>query len=268
MKGRCGKYKRLLWAIFPLFISGAIFFKTLHGITIDKIPPFNKDLGKSEQNFDENHVFIIARAHKNQPKRQIQAFVYSLLAQTHKNFTLWIVNGENPSEEVFGKDISGFKDNRVSSVAFRYKRSINFSHSFGYYTTDLALKKIVSITHSEDRNNFLLVTNGDNLYHSQFLENSLKLLDERTCFVASDWVSRYAISTSLPNQAEEVLFKLGRIGLGCALSSLFHIRQTYKSGTYFKKNEYTADWLFFEQIIKTFGSDCVKKTERVLFIHQ
>lgn len=258
--------KKILLTFSAFILGFIIFLINYDGISRYEFQQLNRAVRKD---FGQKHVYIIARAHKGLPRRQVQAFVHSLLAQTHKHFTLWIVNGDDPSKRVFSDEMSGFEDNRVSSVSFRFKMSKNFSHSFGYHTTDLALEKIISIIQSEDRNQFLLVTNSDNLYHSQFLETSLNMVDEGACFVASNWISRFPLSRkNIANQAEKVYFENGGIDLGCVLSSLYHVRRTFNSGPYFIKNEMAADWLFFERIMKTFGMDCVKKTEQVLFIHQ
>lgn len=261
--------RRLLSAYSCLVLFSLIFLVNYDVISSNVVSNLNQFVDNTEISSHQKHVFIIARAHRKQPRNQIKAFVHSLLAQTHKHFTLWVVNGNNPSERIFSKQVSDFEDRRVSSLSFNFSRPKNFFHSFGYHTTDLALRKVIETTKSGDRNQFLLVTNSDNLYHSLFLETSLKMVDEETCFIASNWISRFALSKNdTPNQAETVAFGNGGIDLGCVISSLFHVRQVYNEGPYFKKNEMAADWLFFEKLMKTFGTHCVKKTDQVLFIHQ
>lgn len=217
----------------------------------------------------KKHVYIIARAHERQPKREIQAFIHSLLAQTHENFTIWIVNGEDFSKKVFTNEIHGFHDKRVSSLSFNGTKSKQYFHSYGYHTTDLALRKIIGETDYDDRHQFLLVTNADNLYHQAFLQNSLKRMRKSSCIVASDWISRYVRGDDIePNQVGKVHYHRGGLDLGCAISSLFHIHRSFNRRNFFMKNNKEADWYFFKKILHKFGKDCAIKTNQVLFMHQ
>lgn len=254
---------------FGLFLCSLLLMVNYEWIFANGISDHKSVADKSRRNFNQNQVFIIARAHKKQSKGQTNAFIRSILAQTHKNLTLWIINGDDPSKKVFSKLVAGFKDDRVSSLRFSFTRPKDFFHSFGYHTTDLALRKLIKKSNPQEKNRFLLVTNSDNLYHSLFLETSLKMMDQDTCLVASNWISRFAIGEkNLPNQAQTVEFENGGIDLGCVVSSLLHIRKVYNDGPYFLKNEMAADWFFFEKIMNSFGTQCVKRTDQVLFIHQ
>lgn len=219
----------------------------------------------------DKHVYIIARSYGGMPKRELLAFSYSILAQTHQNFTLWIVNGEDPSNTIFSKEVSKIGDDRITSLAFSFKKGTSFFHSYGYYTTDLAIQKIIAETLPGDNNQYLLITNADNLYNHLFLETSLKLFEKETCLVASDWISRYIHTHKNhvhPNQPDKIQWNLGGIDLGCAVSSVAHIRRAFPSGKYFQKGIAEADWYFFRKLLNVSGNICGKKTHQILFTHQ
>lgn len=245
----------MLWRTYGVFMVQTLF----DGESIQEV----------KTNLHKRHVTIIARADESLSVPQFQAFVHSLRAQTHKNFSLWIVNGENPSKKLFSREISVINDSRVSTLAFKFKRDKTFFHSYGYYTTDLAMRKLIAITDPNERNEFLLVTNGDNLYNHLFLENSLKLITNETCLVASDWISRYVrINETFPNRAGNIRFLEGGIDLGCVVTSLFHVHRSFNRRVFFKKHIKAADWIFFKKIVNRFGESCAIKTNQVLFMHQ
>lgn len=229
----------------------------------------------SNERFNRSHVNVIARSHPKEDPLSIKAFMASLAAQTFQNFTVWIINGNNSNIPIFEKEVKYMNDTRFLVKRFPvhdWKKFTKGFHSYGYYSTELALREILRNSYSETRSKkheFLLITNTDNLYNRRFFSSSLETFDSCTCMVASDFTSRYRVHGGFSeNRPLEVEFAKAKIDLGSVLLSLPHVHFTFNKKTFFVKNDKFADWLFFRRILQKFGYRCGRKTGELLFVHQ
>jgi hypothetical protein len=222
-------------------------------------------------------VLVIARTHARENASIVSAFLSSLRAQSFRSFHVWLVNGERPGVAVFSDIIDELEDNRVLSMTFGDDSEPLRDSSYGYYTSDMAVRELLRRNDiGTSSYEYLLVTNADNLYNHVFLETVVDVFSSRRskpCIVATDWVSRYH-ARPVPgvlgnkNTVRKVEFRRFRIDLGTAVVDIGSLRRVFAGRTeYFVKNSTTADWTYFENILRDSGS-CGVAIGQVLFVHQ
>jgi hypothetical protein len=222
-------------------------------------------------------LLIIARTHVRETPTIVSAFLSSLRAQTYENFQVWLVNGECPGQATHSDIVDDMSDNRFSVKHFGHDAKPLKDSSYGYYTSDLALKELLRRNDAGSSNyKYLLITNADNLYHHMFLGTVIKKFATHPtlpCIVATDWISRYLARVEAGklrnrNTLRHVEFRRFHIDLGTAVVEIASLRRAFKgTSEFFDKNSTTADWTYFERILGP-SKRCGVAIREVLFVHQ
>jgi hypothetical protein len=208
---------------------------------------------------------IVARTYRNADKGMLLAFLHSLRAQSYQDFEVWLLDTENPNEGSFHHEVDKMDDARFKVKT--YDVSTAYGTSYGYITTEAAVQELLMFSHNFK---YLLVTNGDNLYQHDFLKKTVTAFSEnnpRPCIVATYFISRYGNTHIGPNQLMKTRFVRDRVDLGAAVTDLYAVDRAY-SDEVFEKNNFTADYFYFEKIIRVSGWNCAAIIPEVLFTHQ
>lgn len=228
-------------------------------------------------------VCIVARTHAGEKESTVEAFLYSVKAQSFQDFHLWLVNSEAPGLPVFENHVARLQDDRFVSKTFGEDKKSLPSHSYGYITSSLALTEIVRSPASAARGyQFVLFTNADNLYQHEFLERTVQAFADKEpppCIVATDFVSRYrmhyrngvALGYGEPNNVRKAEFVRNQIDLGAAVVSVASIRDAFgDTDEFFELNDTQADYVFFDRVLSKVSGDtsCGVTISQVLFVHQ
>jgi hypothetical protein len=210
-------------------------------------------------------VCVVARTFRNANREMLLAFLHSVKAQAYREFELWLIDTDNPLEGSFHNEVAAMDDGR-----FKVKTFNASAGSYGYYATEYAVRELITTSSSFM---YLLVTNGDNLYSFRFLQSLIKVLSDENnspCIAASHFISRYNDSELGPNHLKKTMFVMNHVDLGAAVTRLDAVQRAYSRETeIFRKNSITADYSFFETVIRAAPNpNCAKVTREVLFTHQ
>jgi hypothetical protein len=270
--------KAPLWMIASSLLLNLVLLMAVRGL----LPPeasmrLNEVSRASIQDTGTAQLLIIARTHARETPTIISAFLSSLRAQSYENFQVWLINGECPGKAVHSEVVDILSDNRFSVMSFGNDAEPLEDSSYGYYTSDLAVRELLRRNDAGISNfKYLLITNADNLYHHKFLDTVTRKFATHPsppCIVATDWVSRYFArlkSGKLGNRntLRHVEFGLFHIDLGTAVVEIASLRRAFRGKSeFFEKNETTADWTYFERILGP-SKHCGVAIREVLFVHQ
>jgi hypothetical protein len=265
---KAGKCRCLAWNICPcLFLLFLVLISKLgvpaHILWLESSPIE-----------PQRNVIVIVRSFAAAYQPQMLALLHTFRAQTYRHFQVWVVNSDDPRSKIFADEIAGLKDPRFEARSFP-KTTGHRSNSYGYFVSEIALNSLLSDELS-DGSTYVLLTNGDNLYHHKFLETTLAAFDSERpapCVVGTDFVSRY--HSVLPNrsygprnQVRSTYLAQNRIDLGSALISLTAIKHVFPHGVQFKNESTTADFNFFSTVSSSTAPSCWFAVHEVLFVHQ
>jgi hypothetical protein len=229
---------------------------------------------------DENQiagakVCVLVRSYKSASSSSLLALLHSLRAQTVTDFIVWIIDSEDPANQIFTEEVLHIDDHRFRSVSLEVPMAYSGQEiygSYGYYATDFALREVLLSSCQ-----YLVITNGDNMYQHEFFSKCVTRLeeDENYCMVGVDFVSRYRWTQANgtlgnPNNLLVAQFARGRVDLGAVMVKLSSVRKAFGNATeYFVKNNDQADIEFFLRVIDSNGGPkCAQNVREILFIHQ
>ena len=184
---------------------------------------------------------------------QLRALIYSLLAQTSKDFAIHVIH--DGRDEVTKSAITTIC-NENPDVSIRYSESTQRFNDYGHSLRSIGLQ--------ESTGRYTLLTNDDNYYVPTFIEEMLKAGKESRAEIVFCNMVHNHVFEDLPNPiGYQVLVtepKLNRIDMG---AFIFETKIGKKVG--FNSRLFEADWDFFEGLIRSGAS--YKKIEKVLFVH-
>jgi hypothetical protein len=254
-------------------ICTATFILCLIAISKFGVPShiFDPDSSPNEPLRD---ILVIVRSFEAADQPQLLALLHTLRAQTYPYFQVWVVNSDDPRRWIFADEITGLKDSRLEAKSFPCTNSLH-SNSYGYFVSETALNSLLS-EEIADGIAYVLITNGDNLYHPTFLETTLlaSSIERPTpCVVGTDFVSRYHSilrnrSYGPRNQIRPTSLAQNGIDLGSALISLTAIKRAFPHGVRFKKESTKADYFFFSTVSSATPPSCWFAVHEMLFVHQ
>ena len=160
--------------------------------------------------FDTSNVFNILN------------HLQSLQKQEHTNWVAVLFNTDTKPLPKFSQTISKMlkDDPRIQMMYVPVNQSYNLWDA-GYRATDLALEQLVTSGNADF--DWLVVTNGDNIYEPHFLSQFSKI-DCDTDIVAVDFWSRYprvgeTVTSFSATRCQRVAMKRGYVDLGGAILS-------------------------------------------------
>jgi len=244
----------------------------------------------------EPSVCIIARTpHQLSPSAsaRVVAFLASVAAQTYSTWELYLINPMG-GESLFEKEVNLFNDVRMHSGPnnpIAYDRN-----SWGYEATNYALDYLLNqsidsrieekqprkMFDSEQSCDYFLFTNADNLYHAEFLETLYPGMREHLDLLGVTFTSHHLRESQTEAKTKkknlmmrDASFKRGFVDLGAVVASKEAILATgarFFDGGFneqqFKKQQFDADWFFFDRLLQREHSRGHKYYEEVLFFHQ
>jgi hypothetical protein len=183
---------------------------------------------------------------------QLMCLLWSLESQTTKDFKVRVIHdGSNPEAE---QAVTQFSTK--SSFKIRYDESTRRFNDYGHSLRQWGLQESLSA--------YLLLTNDDNYYTPNFIEEMIGSAKENNAdIVYCDMVHSHVIK-DLPNpigyQTLITSENSCRIDIGC-----FIFKATLGQNVGFRSRGFAADWTFFEDMLSL--QPRVVKLPKVLFVH-
>lgn len=142
--------------------------------------------------------------------------------------------------------------------------------SYGYVETDMALDVLTSNVEAPCQ--YLLVTNGDNLYSNALLSDTLDARSAGHGLIAFDFVTHHPRQTDSGQrgyQRMNVRLARGSIDLGAFLLDFMIYRDGHRFMLGERAQLFAADWHFLEAVIKHYGDQLnVILLPDILLFHQ
>lgn len=170
------------------------------------------------------------------------------LVQTNPNWELTIMYDGKPPDEVVS-NMSLFKDRRIH---FRHSKERN--GEWGHPNRDLMLKQVRS-----KKNDFILLTNDDNMYVPIFIDAMFSVINDNVGFVMCDVLHSYIGFKVMKTELKENHIDMGS----------FIVRSDIAKEVGFKHRNFSADGKYAEEC----GKSCydnkleILHVENPLFIH-
>jgi hypothetical protein len=232
-----------------------------------------------QQNLANPPICIITRTYVNADRFLLRSFLSSVQAQSYSKYQVWLINSDDPTTRIFPDEVRQLDDPRFISKVFNIDKHKSVYNSYGYFATEVALRDLLASKNHGFK--YVLITNGDNLYHRNFLTKTLAVFESGRelypCIVAVDFVSRYQIrhennSLSPPNNVRFSQYAENMIDLGSALIKIESIGSTFPhrhADSMFVKGNTKADFFFFSGIVRSSANkSCGANVREVLFVHQ
>jgi hypothetical protein len=202
-----------------------------------------------EQNFNgkiiSDKVTVICPIFNTYPE-----IIGSMICQTHKNWELLLIH-DGKNETGLRKIVDAVGDKRITYIETKERRG-NWGHSY---------RKEYLEGLREAETGYVLITNGDNQYAPVFFEYMLKNMHNNHNVVAtycSDMVHSYKAWQVIPCS-----LRRGYLDSGGVL-----IRKDVACDVGWNNTvEHSADWLYFDEIIKKYGAHRFLKVTGCLFSH-
>lgn len=230
-------------------------------------------------------VAVLVRTYAAANRSQLRALLYSLQAQTYNNFRVWLLDSNSLDAREFADEIWQMNDDRFST--FKLTQPLALDNSYGYAATEIAVNHVMqgfrdwwAKSPAGGDDGYILITNGDNLYHHRFLSKLVSEFKskenagvEDTCLVSTNFVSRYHSRTSTGaygprNQVRATRPAANAADLGSVLVSARALDRAFPDQVRFVKHSTQADFAYFNAVWQASGGLCWKTFGEVLFVHQ
>lgn len=179
----------------------------------------------------------------------LKCFINSIKSQTSDNWRLVIIH-DGPNLDLFNelKNENYLTDGRVEFVNYPSRTG-----HYGHLLRKWSLENVV-------KNEYVLLTNGDNYYTPNMIEEVSKCNED---FIYFDMVHSHSTKIN-HNKSSYGYFnsqlKSSHIDMGSAV-----IRSSLARKVGFNSMEFAADWHYFSDVLSL--SPTTKKIDKVLFVH-
>ncbi len=220
--------------VSPLFDTG-YHRRVKRETEMNNLWNLNKEVGKIQ----DKKVTIICPIYKSFP-----AVISSLIMQTFKDWKLLLIH-DGPGEGEIKAYVELINDDRIE-----YLETEKHAGNWGHSIRSEYLQKVES--------EFVLITNPDNYYTPVFLEYMLKpLKNGYTASYCSQMVHSY-----LAWNTQVCKLVRGHVDCGGVL-----LKTDKAKSVGWHSMEHSADWFFFEAIIKKYGAGSFIPIKGTLFVH-
>lgn len=196
----------------------------------------------------DNKVVIVAIIYNSYPQ-----IISSLICQTHKNWELILIHD--------GENSTGLQDivNDTEDGRIKYIQTFERKGNFGHPWRQWALEEIKNNRIGADAD-YIIITNSDNYYVPSALEYFINgFRDPSAIAVYCDsMVHNYQRWGIIPCSVQRGYIDCG--GVMFKKDVACHVGWN-------NTTDHSADWFFFEDIIKKHGVDGWKRVAGTLFIH-
>ena len=179
----------------------------------------------------------------------LKCFINSIKSQTNSKWRLFVIH-DGPNK-VLKEELENEKYIDGQKIIFvEYKER---TQNYGHILRNWGLKNLVT-------NEYVLITNGDNYYTPNMIDEVLKRKED---FIYFDCVHSHSTplnhnKSSYGHMITEL--RSSKIDMGCAI-----IKTDIAKKIGFNHVSFAADWKYFEEILKTNPS--TYKIDKVLFVH-
>lgn len=184
----------------------------------------------------------------------LKVFIQSILNQTNPNWRLNVIHDGADEEFVHLMQTYTHNDSRI-----RYSCTDKRYNDWGHTLRDQGLKKL--------KNDYVLVTNGDNYYVPIFIEECIKKIKDRWAdVIIFDMIHSHETPGGRPQSSYtyfETEFSRLNIDMGAAI-----IKSSIASKVGFRDHSHDGDATYFEDVKKYQGRRLnIEKITKVLFVH-
>lgn len=187
-------------------------------------------------------VLFICPIYKSYP-----AIISSLIMQTHQNWLLILIH-DGPDTENVASHIPD--DDRIT-----FMETPKHGGCWGHYIRRIGLELF------NDLANYIVVTNPDNQYAPPFLEYMLKPFERHPSAVATylgQIIHSYTNWKVMNCRLEQGFLDCGGVMVKAEVAAAV---------PWDSISDHSADWFWFQDIIKKYGSGRFQKVDGVLFVH-
>jgi len=179
----------------------------------------------------------------------LKCFINSIKSQTNTNWRLFIIHDGLNQKLKKELEVEKYVDNQKVFFIEHKERT----QKYGHLLRKWGLDNLVT-------NEYVLITNGDNYYTPNMIDEVLKRKEEFIyfdCVHSHKTVLNYNKSTYGFMQTE---LRSSKIDMGCAV-----IKSNIAKKIGFNHFSFAADWKYFEEILRT--KPTTFKIDKVLFVH-
>lgn len=178
----------------------------------------------------------------------LKCFINSIKSQTNKNWRLFLIHDGKNEELRMDLERNNYLTDNITFIEHP-ERTMNYGHLLRKW----GLENLVT-------NEYVLITNGDNYYTPNMVDEVLKNTEDLIyfdCIHSHDNILNHNKSTyGYMNSKLEI----SNIDMGCVV-----VKSSIAKSVGFNSISYSADWDYFSEILST--SPSIKKIDKVLFVH-
>jgi hypothetical protein len=179
---------------------------------------------------------------------ELKCFINSIKCQTSKEWMLYIVHDGINEELQEDLKSNGYLNDKVRFIQTKERYGL-----WGHPNRKWALENLA-------KNEYVLITNGDNYYTPTMVEDVLKRTED---FIYFNCIHSHLLRCVGNTDKYQTLYselQNSHIDMGCVV-----IRTALAQKAGFNSMEFAADWFYFEDVLKLGVSTF--KIDRFLFVH-
>lgn len=187
-------------------------------------------------------VLFICPIYKSYP-----AIISSLIMQTHENWILILIHD--------GPDTENISDLIPDDARINFMETPKHGGCWGHYIRQVGLQLF------HDKADYLIVTNPDNYYGPPALEYMLKKFEKHPSAIAvyfSQIIHSYTNWKVMNCRLEVGFLDCGGVMVRAEVAAAVPWESI---------SDHSADWIWFEAIIKKYGTGKFQSVDSILFIH-
>lgn len=179
----------------------------------------------------------------------LKCFINSIRAQTSNNWRLVIIHdGPNKKLNKDLKDNGYLSSNRITFIEHPVR-----TENYGHLLRKWSLENVI-------KNEYVLLTNGDNYYTPNMIEEVSKRSEDLIYFdLVHSHKTKHNNNKSTYGYMDSEMV-CSRVDMGNVV-----IKSELAKKVGFNSTVFAADWLYFEEVLKL--SPTIHKIDKVLFVH-
>jgi glycosyltransferase involved in cell wall biosynthesis len=178
----------------------------------------------------------------------LKCFINSIKSQTNNNWRLFLVHDGKNQELRLDLEKNGYLSDNVIFIEYP-ERTMNYGHKLRKW----ALEELVT-------NEYVLITNGDNYYTPNMVDEVLKKNEDLIYFDLVHSHSNILNHNKSTYGYMNCELKISNIDMGCVV-----VKSNVAKSIGFNSIGYAADWDYFNDILKINPS--IVKIDKILFVH-
>ena len=179
----------------------------------------------------------------------LKCFINSIRAQTSNNWRLVIIHdGQNPILHKDLKDNGYLSSNRITFIEHPVR-----TENYGHLLRKWSLENVI-------KNEYVLLTNGDNYYTPNMIEEVSKRREDVIYFdLVHSHKTKHNNNKSTYGYMDSEMV-CSRVDMGNVV-----IKSELSKKVGFNSTDFAADWIYFNEVLEL--SPTIFKINKVLFVH-